>query len=75
MPALLRYAIVNVATGTILCWAVLGVLVAANFNGWRDMLAASEHPLVFSAMVALSVGPFVGVCYMATGLMLFPPEK
>ena len=70
MPRLIRFAIINFTIGTLLCWAVLGTLVALNFNGWLELLAASRQPWLGGLVVALSVGPFFGVCYFATGLML-----
>jgi len=75
MPRLIRFVIANVAAGTVLCWAVLAVLVMIDFQGWRQLLAASEAPGLAAATVAFTVGPFIGVCYLATGLMMMPEEE
>lgn len=75
MPKLIRYSLFNFTEGTLLCWAVLALMTAADLHGWRGAIAQSAEPIASIALVALSVGPLIGVCYLATALMLFPPQE
>ena len=68
MPKIVRFMLINFATGVVLGWAFAGVLLWHDAFGLGELIRQSPDRWVVAAMLLVSVGGTFGICFTATRL-------
>ena len=75
LPKLVRFVVVNSATGIVIGWLVAAGLVWFNVGGFGEIVWHSSQRRVAIFILGLSFGVTFGFAFLATALILLPDDK
>ena len=75
IPKLVRFVIVNSATGILIGWLVAAGLIWFNIGGFGELVWHSRQRVVALFILGISFGVTFGFAFLATALMLLPGDK
>jgi len=75
VPKLVRFVVVNSATGALIGWLVAAGLIWFNVGGFGELVWHSSQRGVALFILAMSFGVTFAFAFLATALMLLPGDK
>lgn len=75
VPKLVRFVVVNSATGVLIGWLVAAGVIWFNVGGFGELVWHSSQRGVALFILAMSFGVTFAFAFLATALMLLPGDK